>query len=76
MAINDEKELKLRILNEPEFVNLKRYDYSLLKLLERYQDSTIPDRVIAQALGLSEQELAETYARLVAKLRATMGVTL
>jgi hypothetical protein len=76
MAQIEDTELKDKVDNEPDFVNLKRYNYSLERLLERYQDSPIPDRVVAQALNLTEQELNEQFARLVTKLRDRMGVTL
>lgn len=69
-----DENLKERIANDPDFVALKRYEYSLDKLLNRYQDSSIPDRVIAQALNLSETELEAVYTALIAKLRERMGV--
>jgi hypothetical protein len=73
MALDD-NEIRDRVNNDPEFVNIKRYNYSIENLLARYQDSSIPDRVVAQALALTEQELEDEFARLVEKLRNKMGV--
>lgn len=51
---------------------LKRFDYSLKKTLEHYPDGC-PDRVIAQALMLREDELDEVYSQIVKKLRLLVG---
>lgn len=64
----DELELLRRVATEPDFVNLKRYSYSLEKVLDRYPDGA-PDRLIAQALCMSEEEVEELYEEVVLKLR-------
>lgn len=64
----------VRILQEPDFVAISRYDYSLKKLLERYPDES-PDKVIALALMLEEEQVEIEYQLVVAKMRALMGVT-
>jgi hypothetical protein len=76
MAQIEDTDLQDKVANDADFVNLKRYNYSLERLLVKYQDNPIPDRVIAQALNITEQELHEEFARLVDKLRDRMGVTL
>lgn len=70
-----EDEIRLKILTEPDFVNLKRFDYSIDKALEKYPDG-LPDKMIAQALMLSEAEVAETLEVVIGKLRSLMGVEL
>jgi len=66
-------EIRSRIDGDPDFVNLKRFDYSLAKLLERYPEGC-PDRVIAHALLVSEEEVEELYDIAVERLRELMGV--
>lgn len=62
-----------RILKEPDFVNLKRFDFSLEKTMERYPDGA-PTRVIAQALLMSEEEVLDLLEAVVLKLRDTLKV--
>lgn len=70
-----DEEAQRKLETDEDFVCLKRFDYSLRKVVERYPDGC-PDRVIASALMLSEEELAEVYETIVSKLRGLMGVTL
>jgi hypothetical protein len=63
----------VRIHEEADYVFLKRYDFSLSRLVERYPDVT-PDKVIAQALCIKEEHVEEEYERIVEKLRGLMGV--
>lgn len=67
-------EAKKRINEDPDFVNLKRFNYSLAQLLERYPEGC-PDRVIAAALMIPETEVEEIYDTVVTKLRMIMGVS-
>lgn len=62
-----------RINSDPDFVAIKRYDYSLAKLLERFPDGA-PDRTIAQALLIAEDDVERLYADIVARLRERMKV--
>jgi hypothetical protein len=68
------QEIKRKIAEDPDFVNIKRFDYSLEKLLERYPDGA-PNRVIAHALCIAEDEVEELYRQAVAHLREIMGVS-
>jgi hypothetical protein len=72
MAVNTE-ELRRRIATEPDFIALKRFDFSLEKMLDRYPDGA-PPRLVAQALLMAEEELDEFFEQTVAKLRSRMGV--
>lgn len=68
-------EIKRRIQEDPDFVFLKRFDYSLQKLLERYPEGC-PERIIANALMLTEEDIDILYDKLVIKLRNSMGIVL
>lgn len=65
--------LQERIQTEPDFVNLKRFDFSLHKTMERYPDGA-PIKVIAQALLMTEPEVEEMLERVVFKLKSYMKV--
>lgn len=58
-----------RLDTDRDYILLKRFDYSLEKLLRRYPDGA-PDEVIAQALGIKPEEVEEIYQNLVLKIRA------
>jgi hypothetical protein len=66
-------EAKKRVETDPDFIALKRFDFSLEKLLERYPDGC-PDRIIANALLIPEHEVEELYQSAIIKLRGIMGV--
>jgi hypothetical protein len=61
-------EIKQRIAKDPDFINLKRFDYSLKKLLERYPEGA-PVNVISQALMIPEEDLEVLYENILVKLR-------
>lgn len=63
---------KKLILTDPDFVYSKKYGYSLTKLLERYPDG-VPDKIIAQALLMTEDDVQELYDRVVKRLRELMA---
>lgn len=66
-----------RLINEdPDFINSKRFDNSLSKMLERYPDGTAPAKLVAQALMMSEDEVEEIYQGIVSKMRAAMKIEL
>lgn len=60
------------LASDEDFIVLRRFDYSLTQLLRRYPDG-VPDAVAAQALGLSEVDLAAAYEGVVVQLRESMG---
>ena len=63
------EEMAERVCADPDFIALKRFDYSLKTMLKRYPDGVPSDRLIAQALMVSEDELEEVYQDIVLKLR-------
>ena len=67
-----EEEIKKKILEDRDFINIKRFDYSLNKLLDRYEDG-VPGRVIAQALLISEEEVESLYEQVLVKLRKRLN---
>jgi hypothetical protein len=69
----NEEEARKKVNEDPDFVNSKRYDYSLQKLEERYPDGA-PDNVIANALMIEEKEVEPEFDKVVVKLREKMGV--
>ena len=62
-----------RLVSDPDFIAIKRYDYSLKKLLAAFPNGA-PERIIAQALGIKEPEVAGLYRAAVLKLRDAMHV--
>ena len=57
----------------PDFVALKRFDFSLARVCERYPDGA-PDHVVAQALMVTEDEVEGLYQEIAVKMRHLMGV--
>jgi hypothetical protein len=66
-------EARKRLYNDPDFIALKRFGYSLKNLLDRYPDGC-PDRIIASALMITEDDVATIYEQIIQKLRDRMGV--
>ncbi len=66
---------KLRELvrTDENTIALKRYEHSLAVLRAKYKDDPIPNKLMASALLLSEEELAAEYERIVKKLQSLMS---
>lgn len=73
MTATNDRNIQARLEGEPDFVNLKRFKFSLRKLEERYPDGC-PDHIIAAALNLTEEDVQTHHNRIVQALRAKMGV--
>jgi hypothetical protein len=67
------QEARKLIEEDPNFVYLKRFNYSLADLVARHPDG-VSDRVIAAALMMTEDDVADMYASIVQKLRVAMKV--
>lgn len=67
-------EAKKLVHDDPDFINLKRFDYSLKKLVERYPDGC-PARIIAHALFIPESEVEKIYNQIIQKLKKEMGIS-
>lgn len=59
------------IYTDPDFVALKRHDFSLKKVKERYPTGC-PTHVIAQALEIPAESVEPLYEKIVEKLRSLM----
>lgn len=60
------------IRTDRDFVYLKRYDYSLAKVLDRFPDGA-PDRTIAQALMITTEDVERIYLDILSRLRTAMA---
>jgi glycerol-3-phosphate responsive antiterminator len=67
------EEIKKKILSDHDFVNLKRYGYSVEKVLDRFPDGA-PTKLIAQGLMMSEEEVEEMLQSVILKLRSALKV--
>jgi hypothetical protein len=67
------EQIKARIETEPDYIAINRFDFSLQKLLARYPEGA-PDRVICQALLISESELGDMWEKIIIKIRQSLGV--
>jgi hypothetical protein len=66
-------EARLRLASDEDYICLKRFEFSLARLLERYPEGC-PDRIVAQALLMTEDQVREMYENVVVKLRQLMNV--
>jgi hypothetical protein len=62
-----------KINSEFDFINLKRYEYSMKKLLNKHE-SGVSDSMISTALCIPEKKVLELYESAVANLRKIMKV--
>jgi hypothetical protein len=62
-----------RLDEEPDFVNLKRFGYSLEATVTHFPDGA-PDKVIAAALLITEDDVQALWAAIAEKLRVAMKV--
>lgn len=60
-----------RLHTDPDFVCIKRFDYSLENLLQRFPEGA-PDKTIAQALMITIEDVERLYNGVIAKLRSTL----
>jgi hypothetical protein len=58
---------------DPDFIAIKRFDFSLIKLLERFPEG-VPDHVIENALDLTTEEAEVLYEGIVVKLQKALNV--
>ena len=63
--------LDTRVEAEPDFILLKRFQYSMAALLKKYPDGC-PDPIIAQALGISVEEVEVMFQAAALKIRAIL----
>jgi hypothetical protein len=69
------EEARERIAIEPNFIFLKRFDYSLASLIDKHPGG-VSDRVIAAALMVTEDDVQDIYEDIILKLRDILKVDL
>lgn len=57
-----------RINTDPDFVYLKRMDYSLAAVCDRFPDGA-PDKTIAQGLMITVEDVQRIYEDILQRLR-------
>jgi hypothetical protein len=65
------EEVRLLIENDPDWIAIKRFDFSLRRLLERYPEG-VPSRIICQALCMDEAQVETLYQSVLQKLKAKL----
>lgn len=60
-----------RIDTDPDFILLKRFNYSATEALKRHPEG-LPDNLLAQALGKSTAWVTRRYGSIVAALRVAV----
>jgi len=68
----EKEEVKSRVLSEPDFINSKKYRYSLDRYLKN--NPTSPDNIIAHLLCMSEEDVKKVFEGAVVKIRQFMKV--
>lgn len=59
--------------SDPDYVVSRRFDNSLTKVMERYQDGA-PDRLVAAILLMTEDDVRTRLAEIFAIIRADLKV--
>ncbi len=67
-----QEEIRRRLDTDPDFVNLPKFDYSLRKVLERYDE--VPEHLIARGLCMTVEEVQATTQRVLVSFRERLGV--
>ena len=63
---------KEKIEQDPDYVNLKKFEFSLKRMLEKYPTGA-PDRVISQALQIPEAEINQRFQSILDKLKEKLS---
>jgi hypothetical protein len=69
---NSRDGVKELIDNDPNYIAIKRFDFSLKNLLERYPEG-VPTRIICQALQMTEEEVEALYQSVLEKLKTKIA---
>ncbi len=62
------------VSHDPDYIDIRRFGFSVTKLMERYGEDGCPDHVIAAALMIPEEEVEAQYQRVIQKMRDHIGV--
>jgi hypothetical protein len=63
-----------RLQTDPDFIAVRRFKYSLKELEKKHPDGC-PDRLVAAALNISEEELQVRMKCVIDVCRIRMGIT-
>jgi hypothetical protein len=66
-------EARERISTDPDFIFLKRFDYSLASLVEKHPGG-VSTRVVAAALMVTEDDVNDIYENIILKLRDILKI--
>ncbi len=72
MALPTEEVIK-RIHEEDDFINIKRFNYSLANAQARFPEGA-PNKVIASALLVNEEDVPTIYQAIIQKLRTLLKI--
>lgn len=72
--IQELKVVNKKLQKDPNFIALKRFDYDIKQLEDRYE--VCPAHIIAQALLISEDQVEAEVQKVILKLRNLMGIQL
>lgn len=67
-----EEDVLEAIAIDPDFIALPRFKCSLAKFVERYPDGTADSSVIARALCCSEEQVEQTFKKILLELKKTL----
>lgn len=60
-----------RLHTDPNFICIRRFDYSMENLLRRFPEGA-PDATIAKALLVSVDDVERLYSEIITKLRSAL----
>lgn len=69
----DTTELKNKIWSEPDFINSKKYGYSLAKFMEQHPTG-VPDNIIAVLLCVDTVEVVDIFQGAVKNLQTLFKI--
>lgn len=72
MVTESKEVIKEKVLSDPDYINSKKYRYSLDRYLKN--NPTSPDNIIAHLLCMSEDEVKEVFEEAVIKIRQFMKI--
>lgn len=66
-----DEEMVEKLKSEPDFIFGPKYRNSVQELLRRYPNG-VPDKIIAQVLGISIPEVEEAFQLVILKIRSEL----
>lgn len=72
MALPTEEVIK-KIHEDEDFINIKRFNFSLANAQARFPDGA-PNKVIASALVVNEDDVPAIYQEIIEKLRKLLKI--